>query len=99
MNSAIQCLSNTQPLCEYFLSNKYKEEINKSNPLGMKGNIAEQFGTLLKSIWSGHHSNIPPKNFKWVLGKFAPQFSGFSQHDSHELLAFLLDGLHEDLNR
>ena len=32
------------------------------------------------------------------MGKFAPQFSGYQQQDSHELLAFLLDGLHEDLN-
>lgn len=29
----------------------------------------------------------------------ASQFSGYAQHDSHELLVFLLDGLHEDLNR
>lgn len=29
----------------------------------------------------------------------APAFSGYAQHDSQELLAFLLDGLHEDLNR
>ena len=33
------------------------------------------------------------------LQKFAPQFSGYQQHDSQELVAFLLDGLHEDLNR
>lgn len=33
------------------------------------------------------------------VGKFAPQFSGYQQQDSQELLAFLLDGLHEDLNR
>ena len=33
-----------------------------------------------------------------IVGKFAPQFSGYQQQDSHELLAFLLDGLHEDLN-
>lgn len=33
------------------------------------------------------------------VGRFAPQFSGFQQQDSQELLAFLLDGLHEDLNR
>ena len=38
---------------------------------------------------------FPPQT---VVGKFAPQFSGYQQHDSHELLAFLLDGLHEDLN-
>ena len=29
----------------------------------------------------------------------APQFSGSDQHDSQEFLIFLLDGLHEDLNR
>lgn len=34
-----------------------------------------------------------------AVGRFAPQFSGYQQQDSHELLAFLLDGLHEDLNR
>lgn len=33
------------------------------------------------------------------LQRFAPQFSGYQQHDSQELVAFLLDGLHEDLNR
>ena len=27
------------------------------------------------------------------------QFTGFAQHDAQEFLAFLLDGLHEDLNR
>lgn len=33
------------------------------------------------------------------MGRFAPQFSGYQQQDSQELLAFILDGLHEDLNR
>lgn len=27
------------------------------------------------------------------------QFNGFAQHDCQEVLSFLLDGLHEDLNR
>ena len=30
---------------------------------------------------------------------FGKQFSGSEQHDSQEFLNFLLDGLHEDLNR
>ena len=33
------------------------------------------------------------------MGEFQPRFSGYQQHDSSELLSFLLDGLHEDLNR
>ena len=31
--------------------------------------------------------------------KYAPQFKGTDQHDAQEFLSFLLDGLHEDLNR
>ncbi|CAJ0943740.1 unnamed protein product, partial [Mesorhabditis belari] len=34
-----------------------------------------------------------------TIGTFAPRFSGYAQQDSQELMAFLLDGLHEDLNR
>lgn len=30
---------------------------------------------------------------------YARQFAGSEQHDSQEFLSFLLDGLHEDLNR
>lgn len=30
---------------------------------------------------------------------YAKQFAGSEQHDSQEFLSFLLDGLHEDLNR
>lgn len=42
---------------------------------------------------------MSPKGFKAALARFAPQFGGYAQQDSQELLAFLLDGLHEDLNR
>lgn len=35
----------------------------------------------------------------FIKYQLAPQFSGFQQHDAQELLAYLLDMLHEDLNR
>ena len=47
----------------------------------------------------GDTASVSPSSFKYQLGKFAPQFQGYGQQDSQELLAFLLDGLHEDLNR
>ena len=34
-----------------------------------------------------------------MIESFAPQFCDHKQHDSQELLTFLLDGLHEDLNK
>ncbi|XP_055563518.1 ubiquitin carboxyl-terminal hydrolase 4 isoform X2 [Falco biarmicus] len=99
MNSALQCLSNTPPLTDYFLEDKYEAEINQNNPLGMRGEIAEAYAELIKQIWSGRQSYVAPRMFKTQVGQFAPQFSGYQQQDSQELLAFLLDGLHEDLNR
>ncbi|XP_042307624.1 ubiquitin carboxyl-terminal hydrolase 11 [Sceloporus undulatus] len=99
MNSALQCLSNVPPLTEYFLNNRYLDELNFSNPLGMKGEIAEAYADLIKQQWSGHHRSIVPRMFKTKVGHFASQFLGYQQHDSQELLSFLLDGLHEDLNR
>lgn len=98
MNSAIQCLAHTPKLVKYFLGD-YTREINCHNPLGMNGEIALAFGDLLRKLWAPEKTPVIPHVFKAKLACFAPQFSGFSQHDSQELLAFLLDGLHEDLNR
>ncbi|XP_074303699.1 ubiquitin carboxyl-terminal hydrolase 10-like isoform X2 [Silene latifolia] len=98
MNSALQCLVHTAPLVDYFMID-FSNEINKQNPLGMRGELAIAFGDLLRNMWSASRSTIAPRVFKGKLSRFAPQFSGYNQHDSQELLAFLLDGLHEDLNR
>ena len=99
MNSALQCLSNSVPLTRYFLSDKHKEELNRDNPLGMRGEIALAYAGLLHQMWKEQYSSVAPRQFKMQVGRFAPQFSGYQQQDSQELLAFLLDGLHEDLNR
>ncbi|GAB4859876.1 Ubiquitin carboxyl-terminal hydrolase 8 [Ancistrocladus abbreviatus] len=98
MNSALQCLAHTPKLVDYFLGD-YSGEINHDNPLGMDGEIALAFGDLLRKLWAPGATTVAPRMFKSKLARFAPQFSGFNQHDSQELLAFLLDGLHEDLNR
>jgi len=99
MNSSLQCLSNTVPLTEFFLSGAYEKDINLENPLGTQGKLAEEFGRLTRELWNGRNSAVAPRDFKSRLERFASQFTGYQQHDSQELLAFLLDGLHEDLNR
>merc|ERR1719284_1031760 len=99
MNSIIQGLSNIHEVTEYFDNDNYVEDINEDNPLGMKGEIARSFGQLIKDMWCGKFTYVVPRAFKMAVGRFAPQFSGYQQQDSQELLTFLLDGLHEDLNR
>uniref|UniRef100_A0A8C2KPU4 ubiquitinyl hydrolase 1 n=1 Tax=Cyprinus carpio TaxID=7962 RepID=A0A8C2KPU4_CYPCA len=99
MNSSIQCVSNTKPLTEYFISGRHLYELNRTNPIGMRGHMAKCYGDLVQELWSGTQKNIAPLKLRWTIAKYAPRFNGFQQQDSQELLAFLLDGLHEDLNR
>lgn len=99
MNSTLQCITSTSCMLPYWLEDKYKSEINKENPLGWQGKIAEEYGSLVKDIWCGKYRIVVPRNLKQVIGEFEPRFSGYNQQDSSELLAFLLDGIHEDLNR
>jgi ubiquitin carboxyl-terminal hydrolase 4/11/15 len=98
MNSGLQCLSNTMVLTDYFLSNRFFSEINEDNPLGTKGVLVRKYGSLIKKLWFGNKSTISPSALKMAVGKFQPMFKGYHQHDSSELITFLLDGLHEDLN-
>lgn len=59
-----QCLSNIPPLTEFFLKDKYTDELNEDNPLGMKGEIARAYAELIKQLWSGKFSYVTPRPFK-----------------------------------
>lgn len=83
-----------------YIEGNYKQDLNPDNPLGHGGSIAKTYAGLLSSIYSEDSvSSFPPKNFKNALGRAQPMFSGYGQQDSQEFLSFLVDGLHEDLNR
>ncbi|XP_007933373.1 ubiquitin carboxyl-terminal hydrolase 8 [Orycteropus afer afer] len=99
MNSILQCLCNAPHLADYFNRNFYQDDINRSNLLGHKGEVAEEFGIIMKALWTGQYRYVSPKDFKITIGKINDQFAGYSQQDSQELLLFLMDGLHEDLNK
>lgn len=71
----------------------------RSNILGHKGEVAEEFGVIMKALWAGLYKCISPRDFKITIGKINEQFAGYDQQDSQELLLFLMDGLHEDLNK
>lgn len=100
MNSALQCIRSVEELAIYFLSEKYKKEINMENPLGHKGVMAKQYANLLFSLYADNAAGaVTPTSFKKTIGSMQPMFSGYGQQDSQEFLSFLVDALHEDLNR
>lgn len=98
MNSTLQCISATIPLARFFKDGSYKRCINRVNPLGTKGALAETTADLVKTMWEGGYAFVAPHTFREAICRFAPQFRGSDQHDAQEFLGFLLDGLHEDLN-
>ncbi|XP_078517944.1 ubiquitin carboxyl-terminal hydrolase 19 isoform X4 [Lissotriton helveticus] len=99
MNSVIQSLSNTRELRDFFHDCAFESEINHGNPLGTGGRLAIGFAVLLRALWKGTDHAFQPSKLKAIVASKASQFTGYAQHDAQEFMAFLLDGLHEDLNR
>ncbi|CAF0764881.1 unnamed protein product [Didymodactylos carnosus] len=99
MNAAIQCLANTRELRDYFQRCYYPLEINKTNPLGMKGAMVEEFGVLMDNLWSGKYNYTSANKLRNLVAQRHQEFVSNGQHDAQELLTILLDALHEDLNR
>ena len=94
MNSALQCFLHTIPLIKQFEDPNWRQQINYESALGNKGKLVNAWFDLVKEYWSGYKS-IAPRAFKSAIAEIAPQFTGYQQHDSQELMSYLLDGIHE----
>ena len=99
MNSSIACLSNCTELTYYFLKGDYLKDINEENNLGMRGQLAKEWGKLMDQYWVQDTSTGDPSDFKRTIGQKAVRFKGYGQQDSNEFMSIFLDYLNEDLNK
>jgi len=99
LNSSIACLSNCYELTYYFLSKKFKKDINKSNKEGTKGNLAKEWYKLLKEYWKSKKSKGNPSELKKIIGNKVKIFNEYNQQDANEFMIYFLDLMNEDLNR
>lgn len=101
MNSALQALSNIQPLTYYFLDcgdiiEHYVETASNKNKAG----LAKSYYRLIKDIWCNGSSGkdfIAPRGILYGIRSVHSMFRGFQQHDTQEFLRCFMDQLHEEL--
>jgi ubiquitin C-terminal hydrolase len=86
MNSAMACLSHVYPITRHFISGSFQAELNRSNDLGSRGDIAENLAALLSQLWFGAEKNVAAKALKASIDRRTDQFAGFVQHDASEVI-------------
>nr|XP_020727638.1 ubiquitin carboxyl-terminal hydrolase 2 isoform X2 [Odocoileus virginianus texanus]XP_020727639.1 ubiquitin carboxyl-terminal hydrolase 2 isoform X2 [Odocoileus virginianus texanus]XP_020727640.1 ubiquitin carboxyl-terminal hydrolase 2 isoform X2 [Odocoileus virginianus texanus] len=98
MNSILQCLSNTRELRDYCLQRLYLRDLSHSSRAHTA--LMEEFAKLIQTIWTSSPNDVvSPSEFKTQIQRYAPRFVGYNQQDAQEFLRFLLDGLHNEVNR
>tara|TARA_Y100001970_G_scaffold284224_2_gene401130 strand:+ start:803 stop:1840 length:1038 start_codon:yes stop_codon:yes gene_type:complete len=100
MNSAIQCMSNTLVLTDYFILDKYTDDCNFSKK---EYNLVREWKRLLEGLWNNNKCIITPTSFHKVVSLLSQElygiarFGNFSQHDVQEFLTFMINTLHNAL--
>ena len=94
MNATLQCLSNSEDLTNYFLK-KYPNEPNFD-----KNKISYEYYKVVQNLWDKNNNNKPysPNDFKEKISEENPLFAGIAANDSKDLIIFLLERLHKELN-
>ena len=95
MNCILQCLSHTLPLRDFFVSDEYKKHLKT------KGDLSYAFKCAMSELWKSSFAvdSYAPHDLKRRVGIVAPRFSGYNQHDAQEFMRFLLNELHEEINK
>ncbi|XP_037947694.1 ubiquitin carboxyl-terminal hydrolase 20 isoform X2 [Teleopsis dalmanni] len=100
MNSALQALSNVQPMTNYFLScSELGEGSIELDPSRNKVGLAKSYQKLMQDIWRKRDEKdfITPRDILRGIRSVQPMFHGFQQHDTQEFLRCFMNQLHEEL--
>ena len=106
MNSTLQCLLHIPELSLYFMGIykrfvlEHEKMISKTET---KGAISNEYHLLLKKIKEGsggwlNKNSVSPKAFNNLLCRLNPQFSKYQSNDAKDLIIYLLQEMHEELN-
>ena len=104
MNSTLQCLLHVPEFNHYF-TNCYNEFEKANNNMiqktETKGRISKEYYKLLNEVLINSRFSgkaYPPKDFNDLISKLNPQFSKYESNDAKDLIIYLFQEMHEELN-
>ena len=98
MNATIQCLAHVRPLTKNLLN---FQNTNKMD--GNKYKLTKSYKEVLDNLWLNNNINnfvnhYTPNNFKNIISEMNPLFAGIQANDSKDLVLFMLETMHNELN-
>ncbi|XP_075227999.1 ubiquitin specific protease 20/33 isoform X2 [Lycorma delicatula] len=104
MNAALQALSNTPPLTEFFLGCGISAISSTTSGSGTgDGNkkpltLSKSYHRLMQELWDRKRRGyVAPTGILYGIRNAHPMFRGYHQHDTQEFLRCFMDLLHEEL--
>jgi len=110
MNATLQCLLHISELNSYFID-EYPKDYQTLNTKNIssdsKGNISMAYFYVVQGVYTkaNEYSNntymnksFAPREFKQTLGNYNSQFQFYEANDSKDLILYLLQTFHEELN-
>ena len=110
MNATLQCLLHISELNSYFLTEYPNDHLvlnSKNASSDTKGNISLAYYNVVNGVYLQNlqyfnnpymYNSFAPRDFKEILGSYNSQFRFYEANDSKDLILYLLQTFHEELN-
>jgi ubiquitin C-terminal hydrolase len=96
MNATLQCLAHIQKLTYHFLNSDTKKKLYLNK---VKYRLSLAYVTVLENLWQNNKEKYySPNGFKDVISAMNPLFAGIQANDSKDLILFILETMHKELN-
>ena len=93
MNATLQCLCHVTSLKKYFKEKNLEQNDNNNSIL------TNAFNKVITNLWKiSDISYYKPEEFKNVISQLNPLFKGIQANDSKDLIIFIYETLHRELN-
>ena len=97
INSCLQLLLHVPELVEYL------HKLKSNSNFNYQPKLSDSFKKLIDNIldkknYQTYTNSYSPDDFKYTLAKLNPQFSSFASNDAKDLLLYILEKFHDELN-